>query len=71
MWGVQEMGIVLVLVLVWLIGWLRLKEEGGMRKEVLLWWSVVEWSVMWCGVVWVRKKIRCDGLLLLLLLCSE
>lgn len=29
MWGVQEMGIVLVLVLV--IGWSRLKDEGGRK----------------------------------------
>lgn len=28
---------------------------------VVVWYSVV------CGVVWVRKKVRCDGLLL----CSE
>lgn len=56
------MGIVLFLVLVWLVGY------GRRRKEVLRWWwwwcGVVEWSV-----VWVRKKVRCDGLLLLL--CSE
>lgn len=65
MWGVQEMGIVPFSCLVdWLI-----TVEGGRRKEVLRWWwcGIVEWSV-----VWVQKKIRCDGLLLLLLLlCSE
>lgn len=38
-------------------------------------WYVVECGVVWCsgvecGVVWVGKKVRCDGLLLLLL-CSE
>lgn len=51
------MGIVLVLVLVWLVGWL-VTVEGGRRKEVLWWWwwcggilcSVVEWSGVWCGV---------------------
>lgn len=42
MWGVQEMGIVLVLVLVRLIGWLRLKEEEG-RK-------FCDGGVVWCGV---------------------
>lgn len=60
----------IVLVLVWLIGWLRLEEEGG-RKFC---GGGVVWCVVWCvvewRVVWVRKKIRCDGLLLLLL-CSE
>lgn len=45
------MGIVLVLVLVWLVGWLRLREEGGRRKEVLRWW--------WCGVVWY--SVVCSG----------
>lgn len=78
MCGVQEMGIVLVLVLVWLIGLVTV--EGGRRKEegsfavvvvVVVWYSVVcgvWYSVVWC-VVWVRTKIRCDGLLLLL--CSK
>lgn len=43
------MGIVLVLVLVRLIGWLRLKEEGG-RKFCGGGGGGVEWSVVWCGV---------------------
>jgi len=44
------MGIVLflVLVLVWLIGWLRLKGEGG-RKFCGGGGGVVECSVVWCG----------------------
>lgn len=47
------MGIVLVLVLVWLIGWLRLKEEGGFAMVVVVVvCGVVGWcSVVWCGVV--------------------
>lgn len=62
MWGVQEMGIVLVLVLVpcsCLVDWL-VTVEGGRRKEVLRWWwwwySVV-CSGVECGVEAKESKM--------------
>lgn len=67
--------LVLVLVLVWLVGrlvgWL-VTVGGGRRKEVLQWWwRGIVWCIVEWSVVWVRKKVRGDRLLLLLLLCSE
>lgn len=53
MWGVQEIGIVLVLVLAWLIGWLRLKKEGGRKFRG-------GGGGVWCGVVCDVVCVVCD-----------